>query len=206
MKNKCIDCNKKCSGQRCRKCQDKRHSKMMRGKNNNFYGKHYYKENHPNWKGNNAIKRKKYFCITCNKQIGYQCWNNTKKCRSCNKIGENNPMFGKSGKLSPTYGRICIPPKAGNYKNIRMRSSWEIAYAQYLDKNNIKWQYEPKTFDLGNTTYTPDFYLPEKDLYIEIKGQFSKYARNKIQKFQKKLEDINFEILKEKELKYLGII
>jgi len=38
------------------------------------------------------------------------------------------------------------------YHEIYMRSSWEIAYAKWLDKNGIEWQYESDTFDLDNTT------------------------------------------------------
>ena len=79
--------------------------------------------------------------------------------------GRNNPMYGK-----------VTQAKRGYYNNICFRSSWEIAYAKYLDKNKIKWLYEPKTFDLGEMTYTPDFYLFEIDTYIEIKAFFNKVA------------------------------
>ena len=47
--------------------------------------------------------------------------------------------------------------------------------AQILDFHGIPWSYEPHTFtlevdDRGNTleAFTPDFYLPEQDLYLEI--------------------------------------
>ncbi|MGZ4431369.1 MAG: hypothetical protein ACXVYV_06950 [Gaiellales bacterium] len=47
--------------------------------------------------------------------------------------------------------------------------------ALILDFHGIPWQYEPRTFvlqqdDRGNTVeaFTPDFYLPEQDLYVEI--------------------------------------
>jgi hypothetical protein len=47
--------------------------------------------------------------------------------------------------------------------------------AQILDFHGIPWAYEPHTFTLevdanGNTleAFTPDFYLPEQDLYLEI--------------------------------------
>jgi len=51
----------------------------------------------------------------------------------------------------------------------------EKEFAKILDFYNIKWQYEPKTFPLefddeGKPTlsFTPDFYLSELDLYIEL--------------------------------------
>jgi hypothetical protein len=47
--------------------------------------------------------------------------------------------------------------------------------AHILDFHGIPWAYEPHTFTLevdaeGNTleAFTPDFYLPEQDLYLEI--------------------------------------
>lgn len=51
----------------------------------------------------------------------------------------------------------------------------EAEFARILDFYNIRWQYEPKTFPLQWDTpgkivesFTPDFYLPEQDLYIEL--------------------------------------
>jgi len=47
-----------------------------------------------------------------------------------------------------------------------------------LDFYKIRWQYEPTTFPLqwdarGRVleSFTPDFYLPEQDLYIELTTQ-----------------------------------
>jgi len=51
----------------------------------------------------------------------------------------------------------------------------ERQFARLLDFYQIEWLYEPTSFDLqwdgeGNATqrFTPDFYLPAYDLYIEI--------------------------------------
>jgi len=87
-----------------------------------------------------------------------------------------------------------------------MKSSWEIVYAKWLDKQNIKWLYESKTFDLGNTTYTPDFYLPETEEYIEIKGYWRDDAKKKFNLFKKKFKDIKILIYNELKLKKLGVI
>ncbi|MDG2427592.1 MAG: hypothetical protein P8M16_04110 [Acidimicrobiales bacterium] len=47
--------------------------------------------------------------------------------------------------------------------------------ADLLDFYEISWEYEPRTFVLetasdGNprTAFTPDFYLPDHDLYLEV--------------------------------------
>ncbi|MED6327924.1 MAG: hypothetical protein VYD46_02750 [Actinomycetota bacterium] len=51
----------------------------------------------------------------------------------------------------------------------------ERQIADLLDFYEITWEYEPRTFVLeadidGNptTAFTPDFYLPEHDLYLEV--------------------------------------
>lgn len=50
----------------------------------------------------------------------------------------------------------------------------EQEFARFLDYYRIRWQYEPTSFPIaweGNRVaemFTPDFYLPEQDLYIEL--------------------------------------
>jgi len=51
----------------------------------------------------------------------------------------------------------------------------EQLFANLLDFYRIRWEYEPRSFPLqwdkdGNVTeaFTPDFYLPESDLYVEL--------------------------------------
>lgn len=143
--------------------------------------------------------------------------------------GENNPIFGTirsqvvrdkisktriernyTGRRSARFGKIsnnkCGYGKGSYYKNIWMRSTWEVKYAKYLDKNKIKWLYESKTFDLGNTTYTPDFYLPKTDEYIEIKGWWLKGAIDKFKVFKQLYKNIKTIVLMEKELKQLEVL
>lgn len=55
-----------------------------------------------------------------------------------------------------------------------VKSNEEILIANYLFRNNIKYQYEyPYKFNTANSKYRqyrPDFYLPEYDIYIEHFG------------------------------------
>lgn len=53
--------------------------------------------------------------------------------------------------------------------------TWEEAFARTLDQHGILWQYKYRTFavewdDDGNfvDSFTPDFYLPLFDLYVEL--------------------------------------
>lgn len=151
--------------------------------------RNYKGKNNPNYI-NGKTKGNK--CIDCGKHISLM----SKRCQDCKSKGKNNPRFGK----------IANHGKGKKYKGIYMRSSWEIAYAKYLDKQGTKWQYEPKTFDLGNSTYTPDFYLPDSDTYVEIKGWWRDDAKKKFKMFQKKYCSMNIILLMQKELKKLKVI
>jgi hypothetical protein len=57
-----------------------------------------------------------------------------------------------------------------HYKGYRMRSRLEARWACFMDALGVHWQYEPEGFDLGaDGWYLPDFYLPDQDVYVEIK-------------------------------------
>ena len=58
-----------------------------------------------------------------------------------------------------------------NYNGIKFRSKLEASWAQWLDEEKIKWSYETEGFDLDKGVwYLPDFYLPEINTIIEVKG------------------------------------
>jgi len=68
----------------------------------------------------------------------------------------------------------------------------EAEFARLLDFYQVKWQYEPTTFALerdseGRITqaFTPDFYLPELDLYVELTTLSQKLVTRKNQKLRR---------------------
>jgi hypothetical protein len=66
-------------------------------------------------------------------------------------------------------------------KDIKVQGKWEKNVALWLNNNNIKW--DRKTLKYDNTRrYTPDFYLPEQDIYIEVKGWLREYDIIKMRK------------------------
>jgi hypothetical protein len=74
-----------------------------------------------------------------------------------------------------------------------MRSGWEVAFALWLDFMGIKWEYETKRFWLSKGHYyTPDFYLPDQDTHVELKGWLSDKDKKKIEKFQKLYPDVKY--------------
>ena len=84
-----------------------------------------------------------------------------------------------------------------NYKECDFHSTWEVEYAKYLDAQNIKWLRTtdrfPYNYQESLHYYTPDFYLPETDEYVEIKGystgkdyaKWKQFPENKILKVLK---------------------
>jgi len=118
-------------------------------------------------------------------------------------LGKKRPSI--TGKKNYHFGKP-LRPHWGMYKGINMRSNWEIWFAQFLDLSGCKWRYESKTFDLGKTTYTPDFYIPEWNQFIEIKGYFSQKAIDKIDLFKEQYPKENLRIFKREDLKKIGVI
>lgn len=61
--------------------------------------------------------------------------------------------------------------KPGIHAGVKMRClNSEGVLARDLDEVHISWLYEPRRFKLSWCTYKPDFYLPEFDIWIEVKG------------------------------------
>jgi hypothetical protein len=87
----------------------------------------------------------------------------------------------------------------------------EEAFARVLDFYGIAWQYEPRTFPLewdedGNVTeaFTPDFYLPSQDLFIElttIRPQLVTHKNRKMQRMHELYPEINIKLFKRREMR-----
>ncbi len=189
---KCITCGAICSAIQCRSC----YLKSNRGKDCPTF-KH----------GNSTIQ---HYCVDCKIPISWRA----KRCRSCNvktRIGSLNANFGKkhpginAGKNNHFFGKPTPHGKWTEYNGTKFRSTYEATYAEWLDKNNIKWQYEHWTFNLGDTTYTPDFYLPEYDKYIEVKGYWREDAKEKFVLFRSKFQNIRIRIVNENLIKSIRL-
>lgn len=57
------------------------------------------------------------------------------------------------------------------YAGCRFRSRLEARWAVFFDSLGIEWEYEPEGFELPSGWYLPDFWLPEGQAWVEIKGQ-----------------------------------
>ena len=85
------------------------------------------------------------------------------------------------------------------------RSEWEAAYARYLNDNNIDWSYEIYGFILSNEKkYLPDFYLPQTDEWVEVKGWWDNKSLEKCNLFEAdypgetlvKIDKTNYNLIK----------
>lgn len=118
-----------------------------------------------------------------------------------NLSGKKNHRYGKV----PSHGKRHIhdSPLQGR---IYLRSTYELAYAKYLDSIHELWMYELETFELlGEMSYKPDFFLPRLEKFVEIKGYLFPEDKLKIQKFQEEYP-WDLEVLYKKDLLSLGII
>lgn len=91
----------------------------------------------------------------------------------------------------------------------------EVTFARILDFYGLQWEYEPRTFPLqwdaqGNITeaFSPDFYLPEQDLYIELttlRPQLATHKNRKIRRLKELYPEINIKLFKRKEMRDLMV-
>jgi hypoxanthine phosphoribosyltransferase len=97
---------------------------------------------------------------------------------------------------------------------VRFAHNSEAQFAKLLDFYGIAWDYEPRTFTLevdrdGNPlqAFTPDFYLPAYDLYIEITTLNQKLVTKKNRKarrLQEQYPDVNIKVLYQRD--YLRLL
>jgi hypothetical protein len=81
----------------------------------------------------------------------------------------------------------------------------EQEFARILDFYHIAWQYEPRTFPIewdaeGNVvkSFTPDFYLTEHELYIELttlKQPLVTKKNRKVRKLRELYPEVNIKVL-----------
>lgn len=71
-----------------------------------------------------------------------------------------------------------------NDEEFLVRGTWELNVAEKLNSQNILWirdqKIEYQDLNGNKHTYTPDFYLPQTDEYIEVKGLFPESDKQKM--------------------------
>jgi hypothetical protein len=96
----------------------------------------------------------------------------------------------------------------------RFAHAVELEYARILEWYGIPWLYEPRTFVLardaeGRVTeaFTPDFYLPEQDLYLEVtvmKQSLVTRKNRKLRKLRQLYPEIKIKLFYERDFQRLS--
>lgn len=121
--------------------------------------------------------------------------------------GVDNPTKNKEIRLkaAKSANKITVLKHWFSREDIPCQGSFEISVSNWLNKNKTDYNWQPQTFlMLDGRTYTPDLYLPDQDLWVEIKGRWYGDAKEKWDWFHK--EYPNSEVWDQKRLKKLGII
>lgn len=130
----------------------------------------------------------------CNKVFFKERW---RKVQYCSNQCAMRVIGGRP--TSPRASR----GKAGIRKDISptiyFYSRWEANMARLYKYLGISWQYAPAAFDIGGHTYTPDFYLPETNAYVEVKNFWWRYSRIRDNKFRKRYPHIRLEVILKEE-------
>lgn len=76
---------------------------------------------------------------------------------------------------------------------LNFRSNWEANIARIYNAYKIHFEFEPKIFTFpikrGTKGYTPDFYLPAQDEWMEVKGYLDNKSKIKLKRFKRYYPD-----------------
>ena len=96
----------------------------------------------------------------------------------------------------------------------RFQNEAELHYAKILDWYGVPWMYEPKTFVLERDAegrvieaFTPDFYLPEQDLYLEVtvmKQSLVTRKNRKLRKLKQLYPDVRIKLFYERDFERIA--
>jgi hypothetical protein len=96
----------------------------------------------------------------------------------------------------------------------RFANRAELECAKVLDFYGVPWDYEPRTFVLeqdeeGRITeaFTPDFYLPDQDLYLEVtvmKQSLVTRKNRKLRKLREQFPEVNAKLFYKRDLERLA--
>jgi hypothetical protein len=102
------------------------------------------------------------------------------------------------------------PPKI---KETKFAHPSEEEFARILDFYQIRWEYEPRTFPLkfdsqGNLkeAFSPDFYLVDQDLYVELttkERRLMTLKRHKLRRLKELFPEINIKMLSRDDFHHL---
>lgn len=143
----------------------------------------------------NKIKRVILNCQFCGKDYEKPETNITKYCgKECQNKAQSSGL-----KEIPSNGRMGF--RYDLPKNYFFKSSLEADYARWCEFTNKPYIYEHKTFTVQyegrEKHYTPDFYHPDEDRYVELKAirRDRKFNSNLLAADLLKIDGVNIDVL-----------
>ncbi|MCW3489014.1 cytidylate kinase family protein [Dethiobacter alkaliphilus] len=116
-------------------------------------------------------------------------------------------------KMVTTRSKQQSDNEGNTHSDIRFMHPSEEEFARFLDFYNISWEYEPRTFPLqwdseGNVTeaFSPDFFLPDQNLYVELTTQRQKLVwkkNKKARRLQELYPGVKVKIIYNKDLHHI---
>ena len=110
--------------------------------------------------------------------------------------------IGKATPAKLPHGPSARGAKTGVREDLGIdcRSTWEANLCRFYTWLGITFEYEPTTFWFENCTsatrsYTPDFFLPNLNRYVEVKGYMDDRSRTRMRRMQKLYPHIKIELI-----------
>jgi hypothetical protein len=137
-------------------------------------------------------------------QLGERQRHDAADSRSSEPVATLSPVVLET----PVFQAYCgsEPPRFANPA--------ELEYAKVLDWYGIPWDYEPRTFVLERDeegrvveAFTPDFYLPDQDLYLEVtvmKQSLVTRKNRKLRKLRELYPDVKIKLFYERDFERLA--
>ena len=119
------------------------------------------------------------------------------------------------GPSSPPAPRPIPNPKRAEGSDLTFSHPAEAAFARLLDFYQIDWEYEPTTFPLTwdeagavTSAFSPDFYLVDEDLYVELttmKQRLVTAKNRKLRQLHELYPDVQCKLMYRKDIESLGV-
>jgi hypothetical protein len=131
--------------------------------------------------------------------------------------GEGPAVASGSNTQEQRSGRLRPRTEFKNYRGARepkFVNESELECAEILDFYGLPWEYEPTTFVLetdetGRVTeaFSPDFYLPEQNLFLEVttmRQELVTRKNRKVRKLREKYPNVNVKLFYKRDIEALG--
>lgn len=119
-------------------------------------------------------------------------------------------------KLSEARSRFLNERGNGGFRNVKwfkaidsfgnectLRGTWELKVSEWLNQQGVIWtrkHYIKYLDDNINRTYSPDFYVPDDDTIIEVKGYYSERDKKKMSLIKNQYPQLKIKFIMKNEI------